>query len=74
MFGLESERRVQRRYNLLETTLQQIELWGMVHTNMFVFKNTFVHLYCHLINDFFVLIFQSSFRLDFTWASVRLLE
>ena len=31
MFGLESGRRVQRRYNLSETTLQQSKLRGMVH-------------------------------------------
>ena len=29
MFGLESERRVQGRYNLSETTLQQSKLRGM---------------------------------------------
>ena len=36
MFGLESGRRVQRRYSLSETTLQQSKFRGMVHTEVAV--------------------------------------
>ena len=36
MFGLVSGQRVQRRFSLSETTLQQVNFRGMVHNNIFI--------------------------------------
>ena len=49
MFGLENERRVYRRYNLSETTLQQGILWYMVHNCLQQLSNLQSFLINHLL-------------------------